>query len=69
MMARGVVAMCTASSSSEAVTIARLAGVGSPSGPDLETKPTNGTSDLLAMGFKEKGCAKAVVEVETWSWR
>ena len=51
MIASGVVAMCIASSSTEGLAKAWLAGDGSPLSPYVDSDPTNGMIDFPAMGM------------------
>ena len=48
-IARGVVAICIASSSTAGLAKAWLAGDGSPLSPYMDSDPTNGMMDFLAM--------------------
>ena len=49
MIASGDVSMCIASSSTAGLAKAWLAGDGSPLSPYVDSDPTNGTIDFLAM--------------------
>jgi hypothetical protein len=52
-MARGIVAMCSASSLTLTIAIACFAGEGSPSGAKVETEPMKGTRALPAIVIAE----------------